>query len=84
MLGYPLDYRTIEHIDEAVATFGKLMTRHNNHIALCYILVRCLYNGADSIPRSIVFRQGERNGNGWSWSVAVYVLNWEQPNEIYP
>jgi hypothetical protein len=37
-----------------------------------------------TLPRRIFFRQGERNGNGWSWSVSVYVLNWEHPNEIYP
>lgn len=23
MLGYPLDYRTIEHVDQSVASFGK-------------------------------------------------------------
>jgi hypothetical protein len=77
MLGFPLDYRSLEFIDQAVSSFGKLVTWHNNQRSLGYVLVKCLYNGAQSVPRSLVFRQGERNGTAWSWNVPVYVLNWE-------
>jgi hypothetical protein len=77
LLGYPLDYRNVQHIDQAVSSFGKLVNWHNNHRALEYVLVKCLYNDTRTVPRSLVFRQGERNGRGWNWTVPVYVLNWE-------
>jgi hypothetical protein len=43
-----------------VSSFGKLITWHNNRRSLGYVLVKCLYNGAQSIPRNLVFRQGEK------------------------
>jgi hypothetical protein len=30
LLGYPLDYRSLEYIDQALAPFAKLVTWHNN------------------------------------------------------
>jgi hypothetical protein len=45
MLGYPLDYRELGFIDQAVASFGKLISWHNNPIARGFVLVKCLYNG---------------------------------------
>jgi hypothetical protein len=80
MLGYPLDYRSLEFIDQTVSSFGKLITWHNNCRSLGYVLVKCLYNGAQSMPRSLVFRQGE----SWTWTVLVYVLNWEGLGEHHP
>jgi hypothetical protein len=81
LLGYPLDYRSLEFIDHAVSSIGKLVSWHNNRRSLGYLLVKCLYNGAQSVPISLVFRQGERNGTGWTWTVLVYVLNWEGIDE---
>jgi hypothetical protein len=81
MLGFPLDYRSLEFIDQAISSFGKLITWHNNRRSLGYVLVKFVYNGAQLVPRSLVFRQGERNGTSWSWTVPVYVLNWEGLDE---
>jgi hypothetical protein len=77
LLGYPPDYRDLVHIDQAVSSFAKLVTWHNNGRSLGYVLVKCLYNDAQSVPRSLVLRQGERNGRGWCWTIPVYVLNWD-------
>jgi hypothetical protein len=82
-LGYPLDYRSLEFIDQAVSTFGKMISWHNNPRKLGIVLVKCLYNNTTSVPHSIEFRQGDRLGNGWSWTVPVYVLNnWEELGEM--
>jgi hypothetical protein len=62
MLGFPLDYRSLEYINQIVSSFGKLVTWHNNRRSLGYAPVKCLYNGAQSVPRSLIFRQGGRNG----------------------
>jgi hypothetical protein len=50
MLGYPLDYRQLEFIDQAVASFGKLVSWHNKLRAHGFVPVMCLYNGMDSVP----------------------------------
>jgi hypothetical protein len=84
MLGFLLDYISLKHIDQTMASFGMLVSWHNNPRALGSVLIKCLYNGAHSVPKSLVFRQGDRNGSGWSWNVPVYVLNWEHSNDIPP
>jgi hypothetical protein len=63
LLGDPLDYRGLEYIDQAVAPFAKLVTWHNNRRARGYVLVKFLYNGANTVPRSLVLRQGGKKWN---------------------
>jgi hypothetical protein len=75
LLGYPLDYRNLAHIDQAVASFGKMVTWHNYGRDLGYILVKCLYNDTQTVPRSLVLRQGGIEGIGWNWTMLVYILN---------
>jgi hypothetical protein len=85
LLAFPLDYRSLDFIDHTVAGFAKVMAWHNNPRNLSYVLVKCLYNGAASVPRSLVIRQGDRFGNGWSWTVPVFVLNaFEQLGPWFP
>jgi hypothetical protein len=84
LLEYPLDYRSLEYIDQALAPFAKMVTWHNNGRSLGYVLVKCLYNGAESVPRSLVLRQGDKNGTGWSWTVPVFILNWEHLDVFHP
>jgi hypothetical protein len=66
MLGYPLDYRALNFIDQAMTSFGKLVSWHNNPRANGFVLVKCLYNGTDYVPRSLIFRQGDRSEASWS------------------
>jgi hypothetical protein len=80
LLGYPLDYRNLVHIDQAVASFGKMITWHNNGRDLGYILVKCLYNDPQTIPRSLVLKKGGIEGTGWNWMVLVYILHGEHRN----
>lgn len=83
ILGFPLDYRTLEHIDQVVSSFGKMLRWYNPPSKLGYVLVKCLYNEAQSVTRSLVFRQGTRQGSGWSWGSPVYILNWEHPEKLF-
>lgn len=84
ILGFPLEYRSLEHVDQAVSSFGKMLRWRNPPNRLGYVLVKCLYNEPQSVPRSLVFRQGTRQGSGWSWSAPVFILNWEHPDELFP
>jgi hypothetical protein len=40
MLHFPLDYRSLEHIDQDVASFGKLVSYHNNPRTMGFVLVK--------------------------------------------
>jgi hypothetical protein len=71
LLGYPLDYRNLAHIDQVIASFGKMVTCHNNGRDLGYVLVKCLYNDPQTVLRSLVLRQGGIEGIGWNWT---YIL----------
>uniref|UniRef100_A0A0A9B1C7 DUF7597 domain-containing protein n=1 Tax=Arundo donax TaxID=35708 RepID=A0A0A9B1C7_ARUDO len=55
-LGFPLDYMTLEHVDEACASFGKMIYWHDYPENKGFVLVKCLYDDAESVPRSLVFR----------------------------
>jgi hypothetical protein len=81
LLGYPMDYRNLAHIDQVITSFGKMVTWHNNGRNLGYVLVKCLYNDPQTVPRSLVLRQGGIEGTGWNWMVPVYILNWEHLNQ---
>jgi hypothetical protein len=50
LLGYPPDYRDLEHIDQVVSSFAKLVTWHNNKRSLGHVLVKCLYSDVQSVP----------------------------------
>jgi hypothetical protein len=79
-------HRTLEHIYQTFASFQKLVACNNNRRALGYVFVKCKYNDAASMPRSLVFRQGQRDGNGWNKAVRVNILNWKHSeiDEIPP
>jgi hypothetical protein len=81
LLHHPLDYIKLTRIDHAVTSFGKMVTWHNNRRALGYVLLKCLYNDPQTVPRSLVLRQREIEGIGWNKMVPVYILNWEHLNQ---
>jgi hypothetical protein len=62
LLGYSLDFRNLAHIDQVIASFGKMVTWHNNGRDLGYVLVKCLYNDPQTVLRSLVLRQGGIEG----------------------
>ncbi|TVU07256.1 hypothetical protein EJB05_47304, partial [Eragrostis curvula] len=85
ILGYPLDYMSLQHIDETIAAWGKMIHWHNNPRNKAFVLIKCLYNDTDSVPLSMVFRNGEhQEGSGGSWTAPAYVLNWEEFNQPPP
>jgi hypothetical protein len=69
------------HIDQVVASFGNMVTWHNNKRDLGYVLVKCLCNDPQMVPRSLVLRQGGIEGTGWNWTMPVFILNWEHLNQ---
>jgi hypothetical protein len=81
LLGYPLDYRNLVHNDQVIASFGKMVIWTNNGRDLGYVLVKCLYTDPQTVPWSLVLKQGGIDGTGWNWMVPVYILNWEHLNE---
>jgi hypothetical protein len=56
-----LDYRNLVHIDQVIASFGKMVIWHNNGRDIGYVLVKCLYNDPQTVPKSLVLRQGVGN-----------------------
>jgi hypothetical protein len=66
LLGYPLDYRNLVHIDQAITSFGKMVTWHNNGRDFGYVLVKCLYTDPQIVPRSLVLKKGGIEGIGWN------------------
>jgi hypothetical protein len=76
MLGFPLDYMTSAHVNQVVASFGKIIRWHNSPNIKSFVLVKCMHNSAADVPRSIIFTRGEDHfGHGCSWSVPTFVLN---------
>ncbi|TVU33893.1 hypothetical protein EJB05_15707, partial [Eragrostis curvula] len=82
LLGYPLDYRNLHHIDQTCSSFGKLVHWHSNPAVTAYVLVKCMYDNAEDVPRSLVIKQGEEDsGDGRTWTTPAYILNWEPYNQ---
>jgi hypothetical protein len=75
LLGYPLDYTNIAQIDQVITSFGKMVTWQNNGRDLGYVLIKCSYNDPQTVPRSLVLRQGGIEGSWWNWIVPVFILN---------
>jgi hypothetical protein len=51
VLGFPLDYKSLKHVDQTMASFGKLVSWHNNPRVMGLVLLKCLYNGVHSVPK---------------------------------
>jgi hypothetical protein len=52
----PPDYRDLAHIDQSVTSFAMIVTWHNNRRSLGYVLIKCLYNDVQSVPRSLALK----------------------------
>jgi hypothetical protein len=62
-------------IHQVMASFGKLLRRHNSPRIKSYVLVKCMYRSFNDVPRSIMLTHGEiSTGLGCSWTVHVYIL----------
>jgi hypothetical protein len=82
LLCFPLDYQSRGYIDQAVSSFGTVLTVPNNDHCKSRVLVRCSVLHPTRIPRSLlVCRPPIVGGNGASWTVPVFLLN-SQNNEV--
>ena len=82
-LGFPLDFQSMDYVKEAVAPFGCLLFWDNNSQNKSRVLVKALVLSPDRIPQSLIFSTGSMlGGNGYSWSVPVYILNGQFPDDF--
>uniref|UniRef100_K3XQQ7 DUF4283 domain-containing protein n=1 Tax=Setaria italica TaxID=4555 RepID=K3XQQ7_SETIT len=78
-LAFPLDYQTLDFIEAAVASFGRLLHWFEGPTK-SRILIQCLVLTPDRVPCSVVVSQGTTLGNGRSWSVPVLILGGHFPD----
>nr|TKW14262.1 hypothetical protein SEVIR_5G156900v2 [Setaria viridis] len=78
-LAFPLDYQTLDFIEAAVASFGRLLHWFEGPTK-SRILTQCLVLTPDRVPCSVVVSQGTTLGNGRSWSVPVLILGGHFPD----
>ena len=75
LLNLPMDYRNDDFLHEAISKFGKLRTWFREDLSPTRTLVKCLYDGAWDIPRSLVVREANRRGGTVvSWYVPIFIL----------
>jgi hypothetical protein len=59
LLGFPLDYWTIESIQNAIGTFGKMMLWENDRGHLARLMVKARVTNLEDVPHFIVFSESE-------------------------
>lgn len=78
LLGFTIDFLQFHYIAQVVSPFGKLLHWYENDQIKGRVLVKVLAQDIDSISRRLVLKKGnEVGGQGFSWTVYVYVLNSE-------
>jgi hypothetical protein len=61
-----------------MASFGKLLSWHNNTRIKSYILVKCMYRSFNDVPRSIVLTQGDDSTRlGCYWTIQFTFSLWK-------
>jgi hypothetical protein len=71
-LGFPLDYQTEFHINNAVRDFGEMSIWHNPRGNKKFVLVKVWIVDPKFVPRSLVMHQ--LGGARRSWTVPVFIL----------
>ncbi|TVU24840.1 hypothetical protein EJB05_27300, partial [Eragrostis curvula] len=76
LLGYPLDLKSLRHLDNVCAPFGQLLHWNSEDPSLSRVLVYVMVDDPLEVPRSLVIKKGrELDGEGRSWTVPVYMFN---------
>ena len=76
MLGVPLDYRTTQHISDAVSTFGHYHIWHQDDPRMVRTLVYVSFPSHQQVPRDVVYREyADFGATHISWTAPIYVLS---------
>jgi hypothetical protein len=76
LLGYPLDFKDLSILSQACAPFAKVLYWNSDDQSLSRVLLKVLVEDPLEVPRSLVISNGrESDGEGWSWTVPVYIFN---------
>ncbi|CAO2141331.1 unnamed protein product [Urochloa humidicola] len=76
LLGYPLDLKKINFIEQVCAALGQLIQWHSTDTNIARLLVKVLIDDPLDVPRSLIIKHGrELDGEGRSWTVPVYIFN---------
>jgi hypothetical protein len=78
LLGFPLDYLITESIQNAIATFGKVMIWENDRSHLAMLLVKARVTNLEDVPHFIVVSESE-GFQGQSWTVQCEILEQRIP-----
>jgi hypothetical protein len=68
LLGFPFDYWTHEHIQNATGAFGRLIMWEADHSNITRLLLRARVTSLEEVPRFIVFCVSE-GFKGFSWTI---------------
>lgn len=81
-LAFPLDFQKDLYVNAAVAPYGRVLAWYTNDNK-SRVLARVLLLSPNRVPRSLVVSRGSvMGGIGRSWSVPVYLLNGNFPDEF--
>ena len=76
MLRVPLDYRTTQHISNAVRSSGHFHILHQDDPMMVRSLAYVSFPAPTMVPRSVTYREfADFGGVRISWSAPVYVLS---------
>jgi hypothetical protein len=74
LMGFPLDLWSSEHVHNAIASFGKVITWENDPSHLARILVKARVTNLEDVPRHIVLSESE-GFQGQSWTIQCEIIH---------
>jgi hypothetical protein len=73
LLGFPLDYRTVSHIQAAIAAFGQLLFWEEDKRHLNRIILKARVTSLEDVPQFIVFSES-KGFQGQSWMIQCDIM----------
>jgi hypothetical protein len=74
LLGVPLDFWSTEHIQSAIASFGRVLHWEEDHSNLARVLVNARVTNLEDMPRHIVLSEVE-GFLGQSWTIQCKIIS---------
>ena len=76
LLGIPLDYRNDYDFTNAIASFGKFISWHQEDVVKDQMLLYAAFNSPAQVPRDVVFGDySDIGGVKETWTVPCYILS---------
>ncbi|KAG8085289.1 hypothetical protein GUJ93_ZPchr0010g7797 [Zizania palustris] len=74
-LGYPLDLKTLDFLQQVCSSFGQLLFWHSQDPSFARVLVKVLYDDDLDVPRSLTVKHDqELDGASRSWTFPMFLL----------